>query len=107
MSGELTVRCECGREFVVLAYAVPADEVADILRDRALELIAGAPDTYTRSEVASMLGCRRRTGLAVVGRLMAEGVVGPNHKRARLSVQDGAEDAPEGTRASQEPSAHA
>jgi len=70
-------------EYAPLGSGDTADAQA---RERALRAVSDAPGTMTKTKLAAMLGMRKDEGLRVVSDLLAEGLIGPDEPRARLSL---------------------
>jgi hypothetical protein len=84
---QFTVPCAfCGHETVLIAYPSELSEEQHFLRGKAVALVEESPGRFTRSELANALGTRRHAALAVIERLIVEGVLGPAKPRARLRV---------------------
>lgn len=85
-AARLTFACECGREIVLTGYAAPLSAEEDRLRRRAVAIVDESPDELTRTQLASRMGIRKRDAVAVVSRLIADGVLGPDKPKAALTV---------------------
>lgn len=88
MRPSIVVVCDCGREIELVAQPARLTEDEARLRDAAVRIVHAEPATYTRTDLVTRMGCRKRTGLGVVRRLIDEGVLAPRHRRARLSVAE-------------------
>lgn len=62
---------------------------AEAARERALELVEKKPAHYAKTALAVALGGRKEDAVAVISALIAEGVLGPDKDRAKLSQIDG------------------
>lgn len=79
---------------VVRVESVGVDLAA--ARERALALVEGRPDEFTKSSLAERLDMRRQDGLIVVAGLLEQGVIGPDRARARLRLLAGGSEGSEG-----------
>ncbi len=64
----------------------------EALEARVLDLVAGNPEHYTKNSLAQALGGRKQEALQVIGHLVAEGRLGPDKARAKLSLPEGSGD---------------
>lgn len=64
----------------------PTDEAA--IRTEVLELLSKEPDRYTKTAVVGLLKVQKAAGFVVVNQLLADEIIGPNHKGATLRVLD-------------------
>ncbi len=72
--------------------AVDTVDLAE-MRQKALDLVADQPGTFNKTTLAKQFGARKAFALVVVRGLIAEGLVGPDRRGAKLSRTGGGDGA--------------
>lgn len=77
--------------FTVEAKEPEPEFDAAAVREKAIALVLEKPGHYSKTSLSESLGVRKSDARCVIGELLAEGVLGPDRDKAKLSVITGEE----------------